>query len=59
MTLAKTPFRSEDVKERAAKKLAKVRSHRHLNSEMRSTSPGIKPVHVTKEDPLVRKITNQ
>ncbi|MDN7240782.1 hypothetical protein QWY14_03225 [Planococcus sp. N028] len=59
MTLAKTPFRSEDVKERAARKLAKVRSHRHLNDATRPVNPRIKPVHVTKEDPLVRRITNQ
>lgn len=59
MTLAKPPFRSEDVKERAARKLAKVRSHRRLNDDIRLASPRIKPVHVTKEDPLVRRITNQ
>lgn len=57
MTLAKTPFKSEDIKERAARKLAKVRAHRH--DETRPAKPRIKPVQVTKEDPLVRRITNQ
>lgn len=59
MTLAKTPFRTEDVKERAVRKLAKVRAHRRHNEDARPMSPRIKPVHVTKEDPLVRRITNQ
>ncbi len=59
MAKVKTPINPQDVKERAAKKLSEV-SSQQVNDEEDIFITGniVKPVHVSKTDPLVVRITH-
>lgn len=56
MVSVKTPINTKDVKERAAKKLNQLSAKRA--TPIIITGQMVKPVHVSKTDPLVRKILN-
>lgn len=59
MIKVKTPINPLVVKERAAKKLSEVRSHQVNDEEgIHITGNIVKPVHVSKTDPLVVRITH-
>lgn len=59
MMRVKTPINPQDVKERAAKKLSEISSYRMTDHDsIPITGNIVKPVHVSKTDPLVIRITN-
>ena len=52
MVTVKTPINTKDVKERAARKLSQLGD----SQSSKTMRPMVKPVHVSKTDPLVRRI---
>jgi len=56
MVKVKTPINTKDVKERAAKKLNQLSAKRA--KPIIITGHMVKPINVSKTDPLVRKILN-
>ncbi|WP_186670659.1 hypothetical protein [Sporosarcina sp. BP05] len=61
MVKVKTPINSKDVKERAAKKLNQFSAKESTErvNPLIITGQMVKPIHVSKTDPLVRKILNK
>ncbi|WP_102348583.1 hypothetical protein [Bacillus sp. Marseille-P3661] len=59
MAKTKTPIRIQDIKERAAKKLGQntERNTKRTNKN-NVTGSMVKPIHVSKTDPLVKRMTN-
>ncbi|MFJ7935918.1 hypothetical protein [Sporosarcina sp. NPDC096371] len=61
MVRVKAPINTEDVKERAARKLSQLSASQ--NAESASVNnvgirPMVKPIQVSKTDPLVKRITS-
>lgn len=57
MVSVKTPINTEDVKERAARKLS-LFSARQRNKNVKTlTGDIVKPIHLSKSEPLVRRMT--
>ena len=52
MVTVKTPINTRDVKERAARKLSQLSA----SQDVKNIRPMVKPIHVSKTDPLVRRI---
>lgn len=58
MVSVKTPINTDDIKERAASKLRLFSANKSTKREKRVTGDMVKPIHVSKSDPLVKRITN-
>lgn len=60
MVKVKTPINTKNVKERAAKKLSKLSANSGTKKANGIVVTGnmVKPIHVSKTDPLVRRILN-
>ncbi|MEK5070125.1 hypothetical protein [Sporosarcina sp. FSL K6-1508] len=60
MVKVKTPINTKNVKDRAAKKLSKLNANPGTTktSDLVVTGNMVKPIHISKTDPLVRKILN-
>lgn len=60
MEKAKTPIRTTDIKERAARKLGQTGTNQSTKqaNKINITGRMVKPIHVSKTDPLVKRITN-
>jgi len=56
MVSVKTPINTDDVRERAARKLNRFSARRSTKEVI--TGDMVKPIHVSKSEPLVRRITN-
>lgn len=59
MESAKTPIRTQDIRDRAARKLSETSTNRSAKQTNRIKITGsiVKPIHVSKTDPLVRRMT--
>ncbi|MCG7334448.1 hypothetical protein MHZ95_04025 [Sporosarcina sp. ACRSM] len=60
MVRVKTPINPEAIKARAARKLSLSSAGQSRKKDNRVTVTGqmVKPIHVSKTDPLVRRIVN-
>jgi hypothetical protein len=57
MVRVKAPINTEDVKERAVRKLSQLSANQNAESaRSESIRPIVKPIHVSKTDPLVKRI---
>lgn len=59
MKTAETPIKTQIIKERAARKLGESKKISSIKqaSQIRVTGSMVKPIHVSKSDPLVKRIT--
>lgn len=59
MGRAETPIKTEVIKERAARKLGQIGTNRSPKQANRINITGniVKPIHVSKTDPLVKRMT--
>ena len=60
MVSVKTPINTEDVRERAARKLSRFNSSKRNRNDKSVAVTGdmVKPIHVSKSEPLVRRMTS-
>ncbi len=56
MESAKTPIRTQDIRDRAKRKLGETSTNRNAN-QVKITGSIVRPIHVSKTDPLVIRMT--
>ena len=57
MVSVKTPINTEDVKERAARNLSRFSARQRNKNVKTITGDIVKPIHLSKSEPLVRRMT--
>ncbi|MGE8077480.1 hypothetical protein [Peribacillus loiseleuriae] len=59
MESAKTPIRIQDIRDRAKRKLGETSTNRNAKqtNQVKITGSIVKPIHVSKTDPLVIRMT--
>ncbi|QUG41789.1 hypothetical protein KD050_00345 [Psychrobacillus sp. INOP01] len=58
MVSVKTPINTENVKERAARNLSRFSSRQRNKNVKTITGDIVKPIHLSKSEPLVRRMTS-